>query len=62
MSLKLRERKTVSTKVPEVGRLQDKERLCTSEAVLEQNADSSRGQSQREKAEKVSSRKMLSGN
>lgn len=61
VSLKLRERKTVSTTVPEVGRMLDKKQLCASEAVLAQKADSGRGQSQREKAEKVSSRKILLG-
>lgn len=49
MSLKLRERKTASTKVPEARGLPDKKQLYISEAALEQDADSSGGQNQREK-------------
>lgn len=56
------EKKTVSTKVPEVRGLPDKKQLCTCEAVLDQDADGSRGQNQRGEAETVSSRKILSGN
>lgn len=49
VSLKLRER--VSTKMPEVGWLLDKKQLRPSAAVLEQDADGSGGQNQREEAE-----------
>ena len=49
VSLKLRERKTASTKVPEARGLPDKKQLYISEAALEQDADSSGGQNQREK-------------
>lgn len=55
-------RRTDSTKVPEVRGLSDKKLLCPSEAVLDQDADGSRGQNPRGVAESVSSRKILSGN